>query len=112
MLEKRNYRRNGILRRFNFFRQQLRLPMSFRTRLSLLSLETRENPSIPIAPPISSGAPATTAPATAAVSGAATATGATTPGSGQITSTGSVSVTTAVNIATSILIGGTTTTTT
>ena len=84
--------------------------MKFRTRLSILSLETRENPSLMIAPPISSGAPATTAPVTAAASGGAANTGATAQGAGQITSTGSVNV--AVNLASSILVGGTAATTT
>jgi hypothetical protein len=86
--------------------------MIFRTRLSLLSLETRENPSLMVAPPITSGAPATTSPVTAAASGGAAAAGANTIGGGQIASTGNVNVTsTAINIATSVIIGGTSTTT-
>lgn len=66
--------------------------MKNRTRLSLLSLETRENPSLMLAPPVTQGAPATTAPAIAAASGGTTGTPATTPGTGQITSTGNVTV--------------------
>jgi hypothetical protein len=66
--------------------------MKNRTRLSVLALETRENPSLMLAPPISQGAPATTAPAIAAASGGATGTPATTPGTGQMTSTGNVTV--------------------
>jgi hypothetical protein len=69
--------------------------MKFRTRLSLLSLETRENPSLAIAPPVTNGV--TAGPVGSAASGAATSTATTTPGSGQITSTGNVNVTTTTN---------------
>jgi hypothetical protein len=61
-----------------------------RTRLSFLELETRENPSVPIAPPFSSGAPATTTPSPTSASNG----GATSPGGGQTTSSGTVTVTT------------------
>lgn len=64
-----------------------RKPM-IRVRLSLNELETRANPSTPVAPPITGSVPAKSSPATA---GATTpGSGATTPGAGQTSSTGSV----------------------
>jgi hypothetical protein len=84
----------------------LRLPMKFRTRLSLLALESRENPSLSVAPPYTGGAPAASGPATAGTSGGAT----TTTGTGQITSTGNVNVTT-TNTNTTTATGGTGSTT-
>ena len=64
--------------------------MKVRTRLSLLSLETRENPSLMVAPPVTCG----TAAVPPAASCMTTTSGATTAGTGQITSTGTVTVTT------------------
>jgi hypothetical protein len=94
------------LHRRIFFYSQMRSSMNFRTRLSFLTLESRENPSGPaLVPPYSTGAPATTSPATAIASGGATTGAASTTGGASITSTGAVNIGT--TIGTAIVTGAT-----
>ena len=73
--------------------------MKFRTRLSVMTLESRENPSGPaLVPPYTTGAPP-------AASGPATTGAATTAGGASIASSGTVSIATQIGAA---VLGGAT----